>query len=90
MSFIKTRNLREMTTGQFINLVSGSKLAVGEDLDSCTSSISYTNPFEVSGNTVRLVDTPGFDDAKISDYDVLKTVAHGLQNMYVGYLLSTY
>ena len=30
---------------------------------------------------MRFIDTPGFDDAVMSDFDVLKMVAHELQTL---------
>lgn len=63
---------------QFVNLASGSDLGVGNDLASCTFDVSYSNPFQLSGRTVRLIDTPGFDDTSRSDSDILKLIAHHL------------
>ena len=39
--------------------------------------------FEVEGRRVVLVDTPGFDNTKMSDPEVLKTVAVFLGELYV-------
>ena len=39
--------------------------------------------FEVEGRRVVLVDTPGFDNTKMSDPEVLKTVAAFLGELYV-------
>lgn len=64
-----------MVSFQFINLVSGSKLIVGDGLKSCTASVSRSNVFELFGRRIALVDTPGFDDTTISDTDVLKMIA---------------
>ena len=58
-------------------------MTVGNNLDSCTKAVSYSDLFTVSGRVVQLVDTPGFDDANMSDFDVLKIIAHELQTMYV-------
>ncbi|KAJ3484668.1 hypothetical protein NLI96_g5477 [Meripilus lineatus] len=66
----------------FINLVSGSNLAVGSNLDSCTSEALYSRPFDIAGRRVRLIDTPGFDDAVVSDFDTLKTIVHELHTLY--------
>ena len=62
----------------FINLISGSDLRVGQDLESCTEEVDVTLPFEIDGRRVRLVDTPGFDDTTKSDADVLRLVSHYL------------
>ena len=44
-------------------------------LESCTSKVQVANTFELSGKLVTLVDTPGFDDSRMSDTDVLKMIA---------------
>ncbi|KAF9465617.1 P-loop containing nucleoside triphosphate hydrolase protein [Collybia nuda] len=62
----------------FINLASSSNLCVGEGLMPCTSIVQTARPFEISGRSVSLIDTPGFDDTK-SDVDVLKLLAKFLQ-----------
>ncbi|EKM58588.1 uncharacterized protein PHACADRAFT_90161, partial [Phanerochaete carnosa HHB-10118-sp] len=73
----------------FINLVSGSNLAVGEDLTSCTAKVETANTFELFGKLVTLVDTPGFDDTTVSDTDILKMIAVYLSSTYEnGYKLS--
>ena len=48
---------------------------MGEELDSCTSSVQETEEFILDGRRVVLVDTPGFDDSVQSDTDVLKSIA---------------
>jgi hypothetical protein len=40
------------------------------------------------GTTVVLVDTPGFDDTYLSDFDILENVAKWLKNVYVSILTS--
>jgi len=60
---------------QFVNQASGSYLKVGDDLDSCTSTIQESEEFVLDGRRVVLVDTPGFDDTCKSDTDVLKYIA---------------
>lgn len=53
---------------QFINLIAGSKLIVGDDLESETACIeTVTFPFQ--GQEVTIIDTPGFDDSRSSDPD---------------------
>ncbi|KAI0696931.1 P-loop containing nucleoside triphosphate hydrolase protein [Cytidiella melzeri] len=59
----------------FINLVSGSDLAVSDSLKSCTSQVQSARSFELSGRSITLVDTPGFDDTLMSDTDVLNMIA---------------
>jgi hypothetical protein len=60
---------------QFVNLVSGSELGVGDGLESCTSVVQPGKPFILDGRRVVLIDTPGFDDTTRSDVDVLNTIA---------------
>lgn len=64
-----------MNYRQFVNQASGSHLKVGDDLDSCTSTIQESKEFVLDGRRVMLVDTPGFDDSYKSDTDVLKSIA---------------
>jgi energy-coupling factor transporter ATP-binding protein EcfA2 len=66
----------------FINLVSGSSLAVGRGLRSCTSKVETANTFNLFGRLVTLVDTPGFDDTTVSDTDILKMIAVYLSTTY--------
>ena len=60
---------------QFINLVSGSNLRVGDQLESCTAEVEVSMPFEVDGQLVELIDTPGFDNTTMSDADILNMIA---------------
>jgi hypothetical protein len=69
-----------MALWQFTNLVSGSKLRIGEGLESCTAQVQVSKPFEVDGRLVELIDTPGFDDTTKSDADILKMIATYLCN----------
>lgn len=59
---------------QFVNLASGSDLPVGHGLQSCTEELQHAQ-FDYNGRQVVLVDTPGFDDTKRSDTEVLKLIA---------------
>ncbi|KAH9942741.1 hypothetical protein B0H21DRAFT_823964 [Amylocystis lapponica] len=61
----------------FINLVSGSKLRVGYGLESCTSEIELAQ-FELGGQLITLIDTPGFDDTQRTQADILKEEAAGV------------
>jgi len=54
---------------QFINLLSGANLG------SHTSTVQVTDPFDLDGRHVTLIDTPGFGDTTRSDIDVLKEIA---------------
>ncbi|KXN90230.1 hypothetical protein AN958_04770 [Leucoagaricus sp. SymC.cos] len=62
----------------FINLVTGSGLVIGNELESCTDSVHFSSPFTVDGKQVILMDTPGFDDTKTTDSDILKMIAASL------------
>lgn len=54
---------------------------VGHELTSCTSEINVTK-YEVEGSNVVLVDTPGFDDTRKSDLDILKLISDWLNTEY--------
>ncbi|KAJ3525844.1 hypothetical protein NMY22_g10407 [Coprinellus aureogranulatus] len=66
----------------FINTVSGSDLKTSSGLFSCTNAIGVAPGFSLDGRTVILVDTPGFDDTKKSDTDILKMIAQFLTHSY--------
>ncbi|KAK7032289.1 hypothetical protein VNI00_013248 [Paramarasmius palmivorus] len=66
----------------FINAASGGSLRVGRGLQSCTSSVQLSPPFELQGRQITLIDTPGFDDTNKSDADILKMIAAFLATMY--------
>ncbi|KDQ18741.1 hypothetical protein BOTBODRAFT_127680 [Botryobasidium botryosum FD-172 SS1] len=66
----------------FINLVSGSDGAVGHTLKSCTREVEPTDVFELGGHRVRLIDTPGFDDSRVSDADILQKIADFMDVSY--------
>ena len=68
---------------QFINLVSGSNLPVGETLRSCTADVQTSPPFELAGRNVTLIDTPGFDDTLKTDTEILKLISTFLANSCV-------
>ncbi|KAJ8691725.1 hypothetical protein PTI98_011264 [Pleurotus ostreatus] len=66
----------------FINMASGSNLRVGSGLMSCTSDVQTSKPFRLGDRTVRLIDTPGFDDTTRSDTDVLSMISAYLSTTY--------
>ncbi|KAL4265829.1 hypothetical protein AB1N83_003897 [Pleurotus pulmonarius] len=66
----------------FVNMASGDNLAVGGDLESCTSVVQLSKPFRLDGRRAILVDTPGFDDTRTSDTDVLAMIAAFLSTTY--------
>ncbi|KAF7761726.1 hypothetical protein Agabi119p4_9718 [Agaricus bisporus var. burnettii] len=55
--------------------------AVGHGLQSFTSQITAVRMSFDDGTNVVLVDTPGFDDTCLSDFDILQTVAKWLKNV---------
>ncbi|KAI9824186.1 MAG: hypothetical protein M1819_000897 [Sarea resinae] len=68
----------------FIKQLAGeaaSQLRTGHNLESCTQEIE-TVDFRLDGYDVTLVDTPGFDDSKRSDSEVLTLVADWLGSSY--------
>ncbi|KDR68534.1 hypothetical protein GALMADRAFT_1034423 [Galerina marginata CBS 339.88] len=66
----------------FINLLSGSNLRVGSELESCTSDVQISEPFELDSQVVTLIDTPGFDDTRLSDTNVLNMIAAYLSSSH--------
>ncbi|KAF4596316.1 hypothetical protein EYR38_007693 [Pleurotus pulmonarius] len=66
----------------FINMASGSTLRVGSGLMSCTNAVQASRPFPLDGRTVRLIDTPGFDDTTRTGTDVLTMIAAFLSSTY--------
>jgi predicted GTPase len=68
---------------QFINLASESSFVIGKGLESCTTTVESTDEFEVGGERVILLDTPGFDDTNIRDIDILEEIANYMNKMYV-------
>lgn len=66
----------------FINLLSDSGFKVGNELESCTDDIQIAEPFKIDGRIVTLIDTPGFDDTKLSDTCVLNMIAAYLSHSY--------
>ncbi|KAH8799269.1 P-loop containing nucleoside triphosphate hydrolase protein [Flagelloscypha sp. PMI_526] len=67
----------------FINLVSGSNLRIGTGLHSCTAEVQVGNSFELDGRSVTLIDTPGFDDTKMSELEILKLISDYLAQSYI-------
>jgi predicted GTPase len=66
-----------------INALTNTESAnVSDSLGSETSEIKVT-PWIFSRRRIKLVDTPGFDDTKLSDTAVLKKIADFLQNRSV-------
>ena len=68
---------------QFINLISGAQVRVGEGLRSHTHEVQTFDSFELLGRRVTLIDTPGFDDTTMTDTEVLRLIGMHLSNGYV-------
>ena len=66
---------------QFINKAAGLETAeVGHCLESCTHQIQVVRCFDKNQNRrIVFVDTPGFDDTNISDFDIIQLVADWLK-----------
>ena len=68
---------------QFVNLLSGSSLRVGSQLESCTNEVQLSRSFMLDGQTIAFIDTPGFDDTNSSDTNILNMIAAYLSCSYV-------
>jgi len=68
---------------QFINVATGVDAGIGHDLESCTTEIGIIKMRFPGGYNVVFVDTPGFDDTKKSDSDILKMISVWLEITYV-------
>lgn len=68
---------------QFAQMASDDqKIIVGHSLSSCTKDVQASDPFVVEGRTVKLVDTPGFNDYDVRDTDVLQMTADWMNKAY--------
>ncbi|KAH9925222.1 P-loop containing nucleoside triphosphate hydrolase protein [Fomitopsis serialis] len=66
----------------FINLVSGSRLGVGTNLQSETATMQVSQPFKLGSDRVVLVDTPGFDDTLRPDREILTMIAKYMAELH--------
>ena len=66
----------------FISLLCDTKVEIGHDLDSCTSEVGVYPCELLPGRTIYLIDTPGFDDSKRKDTEVLRELASYLAKSY--------
>ena len=66
---------------KFINKAAGlDETEVGHGLESCTRQIQVVRCLDKKQNRqIVFVDTPGFDDTNISDFDILQVVADWLK-----------
>ncbi|KAH0559439.1 hypothetical protein GP486_004045 [Trichoglossum hirsutum] len=66
----------------FISLLTDEPITVGHDLESCTSGIGVYSFVQSGGQTVYLIDTPGFNDTNRSDIEILKEIAFFFGGLY--------
>ncbi|KAI0789959.1 P-loop containing nucleoside triphosphate hydrolase protein [Abortiporus biennis] len=68
----------------FINTASGSMFEVGApgDLHRKTSVIQATEPFDIGGTSVVLIDTPGFDEDAGLNIDIFNDLQNFLKERY--------
>ncbi|KAK8087911.1 P-loop containing nucleoside triphosphate hydrolase protein [Apiospora hydei] len=76
------------TTGSgkssFINHITSDNAAkVGDSLEACTRHAHMIN-FQLDGMQGSIIDTPGFDDTNLSEYQILEEVSLILQTLYHG------
>ena len=56
-------------------MASRSNLRAGKGLKSCATSVQLADKFTLDGRPVVLINTPGFDDSKECDTNILRLVA---------------
>jgi 50S ribosome-binding GTPase len=83
-SWILVMGMTGSGKSHFINLLAEEKdrVRVGHSLISTTADVQDHMYRMGDGRTVRLLDTPGFDDTNRSDADVLQTIANALNELY--------
>jgi predicted GTPase len=52
---------------------------VSNNLGSCTQEVLVAPDFSLDGRTVKLIDTPGFDDTDRSDAEIVQIIAAFLE-----------
>ncbi|PCH42106.1 nucleoside triphosphate hydrolase protein [Wolfiporia cocos MD-104 SS10] len=62
----------------FINRASGSDLRVGAGLESMTQDVQRSQPFQLGDYRITLIDTPGFDDTRKTDAEILLQISNHL------------
>ncbi|KAF4997000.1 hypothetical protein FGRMN_4140 [Fusarium graminum] len=65
----------------FVSSSTGHKAIVGQGLHSCTNAVEVFE-YNVKGQRVYLIDTPGFNDTSRSDVETLKIIATYLGTSY--------
>ncbi|KAI0928756.1 hypothetical protein AcW1_005909 [Taiwanofungus camphoratus] len=66
---------------RFINQASGSNLAVGQGLESCTTHVQRSEPLQVDHQSVVLIDTPGFNDTTRSPLNIYEEILGSLKDL---------
>jgi hypothetical protein len=67
--------LRVLISPQFINLLAGTEVAkVGHTSESTTHAMEEVNVM-MDGRQIRIVDSPGFDDTHLDDYEILRRIS---------------
>ncbi|KAF9115030.1 hypothetical protein BGX27_009148 [Mortierella sp. AM989] len=64
-----------------VQSLSENDVRVGHGLSSCTQGIEAVECV-ISGNTITLLDTPGFDDTHRTDTEILESIAQWLAEMH--------
>ena len=68
----------ELKAIQFIGKVTGNDDGVGHTLTSCTSEVKVTKCEDPTLANIVLVDTPGFDDTRKTDLEILELISKWL------------
>ena len=63
---------------QFIGKVTGNDVGVGHALTSCTSEVKATKCEDPTLTNIVLVDTPGFDNTRKTDLEILELISKWL------------
>ncbi|KAF8170412.1 hypothetical protein BJ912DRAFT_1066593 [Pholiota molesta] len=66
----------------FVNVASGANLRVGGELQSCLNIVQIAQSFILNGQSITLIDTPGFDDTTKDDSDTLRMISVFLATNY--------
>lgn len=50
-------------------------MRVSNNLESCTQDVQMAPDFKIGDQTIKLIDTPGFNDTDRSEVEILKLIA---------------
>jgi len=75
--FIAVMGLTGAGKSTFISDCTGEEAGIGHMLESSTTEVSISS-FEHNGRTVHLIDTPGINDSRRTELDVLKEIVFWL------------